>query len=100
MMFYYIDTIEQVDAAPDSGWTVNEYGARTIYKDKTIDEVRAIYFKKISDVSNDLKAIGEDKHHYYMDIKLINSAGGIEEKRQLGTRVEPEHIVESETTEE
>ena len=31
MLFYYIDTIEQVVAADDFPWTVNEYGARTKY---------------------------------------------------------------------
>ena len=90
MMFYYIDTIEQVEAAEDFPWTVNEYGARTIYKDKTLAEVQSAYFKKLSDVSNDLKEISPEKKHYYMDIKIVNSDGKIEMKQQLGKRVEPE----------
>ena len=89
-MFYYIDTIEQVKAAEDFQWTVNEYGARTKYTE-TIDEVRSIYYKKLSDVANDLVTIDpETKHHYYMDIKIVNSDGGIEEKAKLGTRQEVE----------
>ena len=90
MMFYYIDTIEQVEAAEDFPWTVNEYGARSIYKDTTIDEVASKYYKKLSDVSADLKTISPEKKHYYMDIKIVNSDGGIEMKAKVGTRVEPE----------
>ena len=90
MLFYYIDTIEQVEAAEDFDWTVNEYGARKIYKDKTLDEVSADYYKKLSDVSNDLKSISPEKKHYYMDIKIVNSDGKIEMKQQVGKRVEPE----------
>ena len=90
MLFYYIDTIEQVEAAEDFPWTVNEYGSRTIYKDKTLEEVSANYYKKLSDVSNDLKSISPEKKHYYMDIKIVNSDGGIEMKQKVGTRVEPE----------
>lgn len=90
MMFYYIDKIEQVDAAEDFPWTVNEYGSRTIYKDKTLDEVRAIYYTALATISNDLKSISVEKHHYYADVKIVNSEGKIEEKCQLGERVEPE----------
>lgn len=87
MMFYYIDTIEQVKAAETSEWNVNEYGARSQYKEP-LDQVRSRYFTKLAAVSNDLISIDESKNHYFMDIKIVNSEGGIEEKKQVGTRVE------------
>lgn len=95
MIFYYIDTIEQVKAKDDFPLTVNEYGARAIQKleDGTampLDQVLSKFYKKLSDVSADLVTIGEDKNHYYMDIKIVNSDGGIEKKDKVGTKVEPE----------
>ena len=90
MDIYYIDTIEQVDA-PDEEfpYNINEYGARTQWK-LPYDAVYAKFSKKVSDVAADLKSLGEEKKHYYMDIKLINSDGGILEKKKLGTRQEVE----------
>ena len=99
MMFYYIDTIEQVKAAEDNPLTVNEYGAREICKIKDeqgdsvpmpLDQVLSKFYKKLSDVSADLVTISDDKKHYYMDIKIVNSDGGIEKKDKVGTRVEAE----------
>ena len=103
MIFYYIDTIEQVKAKDDFPLTVNEYGARAIQKleDGTampLDQVLSKFYKKLSDVSADLVTIGEDKNHYYMDIKIVNSDGGIEKKDKVGTRVEPEKKEEPEPT--
>lgn len=95
---YYIDTIEQVKAAEDSPYTVNEYGARKQYKE-SIDQVRSRMWANVSNVLNDLVTIDPAKNHYYMDIKLLNSDGGIIEKYKCGTRqpVEPkEQPVESE----
>ena len=89
-MKYYIDTIEQVVAAEDFPYNINEYGGRTKYAE-SLESVRSKYFKKLSDVSADL--IGGDKEdakHYYMDIKIVNSDGGIEEKYKLGKRQEVE----------
>ena len=82
---YYIDTIEQVKATEESPYTVNEYGARQQYKE-SLDQVSSRYFKKLSDVSADLISIDENKNHYYMDIKIVNSDGGIEEKKKIGTK--------------
>jgi len=82
---YYIDTVEQVTAAEDYPYTVNEYGARTKYVEK-FEQVESRYFKKLSDVSNDLVTIGEDKHHYYMNIKITNTEGGILKEETLGTK--------------
>ena len=83
-MFYYIDTIEQVVADENE---INEYGKREQWK-LPIEQVQAKYYKKLSDVAADLVTIGEGKKHYYMDIKLVNSDGGIEIKDKLGTRQE------------
>ena len=99
MMFYYIDKIEQVEAAEDFPWTVNEYGSRKQYKE-TLPEVRARYFTELANISNDLKEISEDKKHYYAHVQLINSDGGVEEEKVLGTRVEPERRPEPEPVQE
>lgn len=84
-MRYYIDTIEQVKT--DEGG-VNEYGKRELQPaTKSFEEVESAYFTKLANVSND---IGDDesKKHYYMDIKIVNSDGGIEKKDKVGKRVE------------
>ena len=101
MMFYYIDTIEQVKPAEDFPMTVNEYGARQVQKNTDgtampLDQVLSKFYKKLSDVSADLVTISDDKKHYYMDIKIVNSDGGIEKKDKVGTRVEPEKKPEPE----
>lgn len=96
MKFYYIDTLEQVKAADDYPWTVNEYGNKEQWK-LSYEQVQAKYFKKLSDVSADL--IGgakEDAKHYYMSIKLIDSDDNILDKDKLGTRQEVEPRTESE----
>lgn len=87
---YYIDTIEQVKAAEESPYTINEYGARKQYKE-SIDQVRSRMWATVSNVLNDLVTIDPSKNHYYMDIKILNSDGGIIEKYKCGTRqpVEP-----------
>lgn len=99
MQYYYIDTIEQVKSKDDNPLTVNEYGAREICKIKDAEgrsvpmplpQVESKYFKKLSDVSADLVTIDETKNHYYMDIKIVNSDGGIERKDKVGTRQEVE----------
>ena len=113
MMFYYIDSIEQVDAAEDFPWTVNEYGSRTIYKESTdsegnarpitFEEVESKFLKKASDISNDLKVIDPSdpsKKHYYAYLTIVNSDGKVLEEKKLGTRVEPEKRPEPEPEQE
>ena len=81
-MRYYIDTIEQVKG--DEG-AVNEYGKREIQnEDKSYEEVLSAYYVKLGNVAND---IGEGKNHYYMDIKIIDSDGGVLKKDKVGQRV-------------
>lgn len=86
-MFYYIDTIEQTIGSEEG--TINEFGKREQWK-LPIEQVYAKYYKKLSDVSADLVTIGEGKKHYYMDIKIVNSDGGVIDKDKVGTRQEIE----------
>ena len=81
-MNYYIDTIEQVKGEEEG--TVNEYGKRT-KEGSDLNVVLSKFFKKLSDVSND---IGEGKNHYFMDIRIVDSNGGVIKKDQLGKRVD------------
>ena len=83
-MRYYIDTIEQVKKE-DGG--VNEYGARAIQnEDKSYEEVLSAYYVKLGNVANDI-GDSDDKKHYYMDIKIIDSDGGVLKKDKVGKRV-------------
>ena len=83
-MRYYIDTIEQVKTENEG--EVSEYGKREIQpKTKTYEEILSAYFTKLSNVAND---IGEGKNHYYMDIKIVDSDGGVLKKDKVGQRVE------------
>ena len=81
-MNYYIDTIEQVKGEEEG--TVNEYGKRT-KEGSDLNVVLSKFFKKLSDVSND---IGEGKNHFFMDIRIVDSNGGVIKKDQLGKLVE------------
>ena len=83
-MRYYIDTIEQVKTENEG--EVNEYGKREIQpKTKTYEEILSAYYVKLGNVAND---IGEGKNHYYMDIKIVDSDGGVLKKDKVGQRVE------------
>lgn len=81
-MAFYIDTIEQVKGEEEG--TYNEYGKREKW-DIPFNQVESKYFKKLSDVSNDI--ITEetpDKNHYFMDIRIVDSLGGVKEKKSIG----------------
>ena len=81
-MAFYIDTIEQTKGEEEG--TYNEYGKREKW-DLPFNQVEAKYFKKLSDVSNDI--ITEetpDKNHYFMDIRIVDSLGGVKEKKFIG----------------
>lgn len=84
-MRYYIDTIEQTKGEND---TINEYGKREIQPiSKTYEEILSVYFTKLANVSND---IGEGKNHYYMDIRIVDSTGGVVKKDKVGEYVNQE----------
>lgn len=83
-MRYYIDTIEQIKGEEEGTYT--EYGKREIQPaSKTFEEVESVFFTKLASVSND---IGEGKSHTFMDIKIVNSVGGIEKKDVVGKYME------------
>ena len=83
-MRYYIDTIEQVKK---EGGGVNEYGARAIQdEDKSYEEVLSAYYVKLGNVANDI-GDSDNKKHYYMDIKITDSDGGVLKKDKVGKRV-------------
>ena len=73
-MIYYIDTIEQVKGEND---TVNEYGGRA-KEGSDLNAVLSKYFKKLSDVSADI-----GKNHYYMDIRIVDTTGGVSKRIAL-----------------
>lgn len=76
-MKYYVDSIEQVTT--DTEGVYNEYGARTKYA--TYKEAETKYYEKLMNVSN-------SKAHVFMDIKIVNSIGGVIKKDQIGAYVE------------
>ena len=84
-MIYYVDTIEQVKGEND---TVNEYGKREQSK-TSYEATLSKYFTKLANVSNDIiTPETPDKNHYYMDIRIVDSTGGVLKKDFIGTRQE------------
>ena len=84
-MIYYVDTIEQVKGEND---TVNEYGKREQSK-TSYEATLSKYFTKLANVSNDIiTPETPDKNHYYMDIRIVDSTGGVLKKDSIGTRRE------------
>ena len=83
MASYYIDTIEQVKG--ENG-AINEYGKRE-KEGADLNVVLSKFFTKLANVSND---IGEGKNHYFMDIRIVDSHGGVIKKDQVGSYVEAE----------
>lgn len=84
-MIYYVDTIEQVKGEND---TVNEYGKREQSK-TSYEATLSKYFTKLANVSNDIITLETpDKNHYYMDIRIVDSTGGVLKKDSIGTRQE------------
>ena len=84
-MYYYLDTIEQTKGSEEGA--INEYGKREQWK-LPLEQVDAKFYKKLSDVSADLISIDESKNHYYMDIRIVDSTGGVVKKDSVGTRQE------------
>lgn len=84
-MIYYVDTIEQVKGEND---TVNEYGKREQSK-TSYEATLSKYFTKLANVSNDIiTPETPDKNHYYMDIRIVDSTGGVLKKDSIGARQE------------
>lgn len=82
MINHYIDTIEQA-VAKDGG--INEYGAREKVAGDYETVVLPKFYKKLSDVSADI-----GKNHYFMDIRIVDSDGGVVKKDKVGKRKDPD----------
>jgi hypothetical protein len=78
---YYIDTIEQTKN--EETGKLNEYGKREKW-DLPLEQVQAKFYKKLSDVSADLISIDPSKNHYYMDIRIVDTTGGVLQKDSVG----------------
>lgn len=75
-MAYYIDTIEQVKT--DEEGVYNEYGGRTKYGDEASATTK--FYEKLMNVSN-------SSTHVFLDIKIVNSLGGIVKKDSIGSYI-------------
>lgn len=80
-MAYYIDKIEQVKGAEEG--TINEYGSRT--KQNTYDSALTAFYTSLGNVANDLVETDPTKNHYFMDIRIVDSKGGVLKKDTVGT---------------
>lgn len=80
-MAYYIDTIEQVKGAEEGA--INEYGNRT--KKATYDSALISFYTTCGNVANDLVEVDPTKNHYFMDIRIVDSKGGVVKKDTVGT---------------
>ena len=78
-MKYYIEAIEQT--IKDGGY--NEYTTVDKYDGDNLNFVKSKYYKKLSDVSNDI-----GKNHTYMNIRIINSYGVEIDKETIGSYVD------------
>ena len=74
-MNYYLDTIEQ---NKNEDGTYAEYGNRE--KKTTYQAALTDFYSKLTNVSN-------SKVHVWLDIKIVNSKGGIEKKDSIGAYV-------------
>lgn len=79
-MKYYVVTIEQVHN--DKG--LGEYATKS--DAMTLKSARTTFYDKCSSVNKDLSESG----HTFMDIKILNSEGGIEKRDTLGEYVDEE----------
>lgn len=79
-MKYYVNTIEQTHA---DGKLV-EYSGSTQYP--TEKQARTAFYDKCKGVNADLS----DSGHTFMDIKIVNSEGGVVKKDVLGEYVNEE----------
>lgn len=80
-MKFYVLTIEQVKGEEEG--TYNEYANVKKYNDE--QSAMVYFYQRCSEVANSL-----GKTHVYMDIKIVNSLGGITKKDSLGAYVEAE----------
>ena len=80
-MAYYVDKIEQVVGTAEE--PINEYGSRA--KKGTYDAALTSFYTDLMNVSNDIHVKDDDgKKHYFMDIRIVDSLGGVKEKKSIG----------------
>lgn len=78
-MKYYLDTIEQIKGENEGEYT--EYGKREIKAD--YQTALTAFYTKLTNVSNSAA-------HVWLDIKIVNSKGGIEKKDYIGQYIDNE----------
>ncbi len=76
-MKYYVDTIEQIKG--DVEGTYTEYGQRA--KKEDYQSALVTFYDKLKNVSN-------SEAHVWLDIKIVNSKGGIEKKDSIGAYID------------
>lgn len=80
-MNYYIDTIEQTKGTEEG--SINEYGKRE--KQTTFESALTAFYTKLGNVANDLISADATKNHYFMDIRIVDSKGGVVKRDSVGT---------------
>lgn len=76
-MKFYLDTIEQIKGENEGEYT--EYGKREAKADE--QTAMTAFYTKLANASN-------SGSHQYMDIKIVNSDGGIIKKDKLGEYID------------
>lgn len=76
-MMYYVNTIEQIKT--DTEGKYNEYSASTKYADEKTATTK--FYEKLTNVSNSAA-------HVWLDIKIVNSQGGVIKKDSIGKYIE------------
>ena len=80
-MAYYVDKIEQVVGTEEA--PVSEYGSRT--KKGSYDAALTSFYTDLMNVSNDIHTEETPaKKHYFMDIRIVDSKGGVVKKDAVG----------------
>lgn len=80
-MAFYVDKIEQVKGTEEG--VINEYGSRT--KNATYESALTSFYSALGNVANDLVEADPTKSHYFMDIRITDSKGGVLKKDSVGT---------------
>lgn len=85
-MAFYIDTIEQTKGTEEG--SINEYGKRE-KQSGTYEQALSQYYTKLGNVANDIiTEATPNKNHYFMDIRVTDSKGGVVKKDSVGQYVE------------
>lgn len=83
-MAFYLDKIEQVKGTEEG--IINEYGSRT--KQATYESALTAFYTSLGNVANDLVEADPTKNHYFMDIRIVDSKGGVLKRDSIGTHRE------------